>query len=56
MLYLKSNIPEEFNRIRAERSDAIIPDEMKEQSIEIYESDISIDSNNLSTPLDPNKQ
>ena len=30
MLYLKSNVPEEFNRRRALEGDDILPDEMKE--------------------------
>ena len=41
MLYLKSNEPEKFDKIRAERSDDILPDEMREHSIEIHEVSLS---------------
>ena len=55
MLYLKSNVPEKFNRLRAQAGDDVLPDEMREQSIEIYECDMSIESNDLASPMIPNK-
>ena len=41
MLYLKSNEPEKFDKERAERGDDILPDEMREHSIEIHEVSLS---------------
>jgi len=55
MLYLKSNVPEKFNRLRALEGDDILPDEMREQSIEFYECDMSIESRDLAKPMIPNK-
>jgi len=54
MLYLKSNVPEMFNRLRALEGDDILPDEMREQSVEIYECDMSIESRDLASPMIPN--
>ena len=58
MLYLKSNEPEKFNQLRLEKSDSIIPDEMKENSIEIYECSMSMDESggDLAKPMIPNPQ
>ena len=56
MLYLKSNVPEKFNRLRALEGDDILPDEMREQSIEIYECDMSIESKDLAKPMIPRKK
>ena len=54
MLYLKSNEPEKFDKERAERGDDILPDEMREHSIEIHEVSLSqIDRGQLSAPMIP---
>ena len=54
MLYLKSNEPEKFDKIRAEKSDDILPDEMREHSIEIHEVSLSsVDRGQLSAPMIP---
>ena len=53
MLYLKSNEPEKFNQLRIEKSDDVLPDEMKEQSIEIHDVSISMDERDLKSPMIP---
>ena len=55
MLYLKSNEPEKFNELREnDPNDDKLPDEMKEQSIEIHEVSFSLDeSDQLKSPMIP---
>lgn len=56
MLYLRHNKQEKFDKIRMDKGDEILPSEMVEQSIQIYEppkaTDNSLDGGQLSCRLD----
>lgn len=54
MLYLKSNEPEKFDKERAAKGDDVLPEEMKEHSIEIHEVSLSkVDGSELKAPMIP---
>ena len=50
MLYMKSREPEKFSKLRMKKSDAVIPEDMKEKNVKIYEcegTNMSFDDPNL---------